>query len=56
MEYCANCDNIAENIIPDTNTPLCGTCSTAYEWGQNGIPIDLIPQNQVLEPIEEQHT
>jgi protein-arginine kinase activator protein McsA len=40
MHYCANCDAEAINIVEHTDdrdssdTYLCETCSTAYEWGQ----------------------
>ncbi len=42
--YCANCDADAVNRTAG-GTPLCFTCSTAFEWGfQNGngnlIPIE----------------
>ena len=34
MRYCANCDCEATHLVEETNTPLCTTRATAYEWGQ----------------------
>ena len=40
--YCANCETEATWIIVDTKTPLCETCHTAYEWGQESPGADLM--------------
>ena len=52
-EYtCAICDSLASNKIPETNTPLCVPCSTAYEWGQNSIDDTAIATDRILEPLD----
>ena len=33
--FCANCEAPAVAVLEgDTDTPICETCLTAYEWGQ----------------------
>lgn len=53
IRKCAICDCEAVCVIPATDTPLCDTCGTAYEWGQNDIPDAQIPEDRILEKIDE---
>jgi len=43
-QECANCNNEAYWIVENDQIPLCYTCKTAYQWGQenpNAIIIDI---------------
>lgn len=52
-KYCSNCDNEAVYKIPQSGQLLCETCGTAYTWGQNCIANDHIPENRVLDLLDD---
>jgi len=50
MIYCANCDAEAVMVArheDGSDTNLCYTCGTAYEWGQASPDADLVDVDEV---------
>jgi hypothetical protein len=49
MIYCAFCDNEAEYVIDNTNTPICNACKEVYICGQvnpNAVLEEIIPEDE----------
>ncbi len=45
-KYCVNCESEATHIVVGELLPLCYTCHTAYQWGQNNPNAHLMDVEQ----------